>query len=264
MHNGAIMPTEVQHRVDADEPYPVVRLTGVLDANTSAQVRSVLLTGLAEQPAAMIIDVSALRAADQAAVGVLRDVARVTADWPRSHLVLCARPGTEAVWGSTGLPIWPTTEEAVRAIGESTSFARLDASLQPVVGAARRSRELVTEACARWDLPELAGPGCIVVTELVNNVVAHAHSGMTVRLALHRDGNLTIAVQDASPAAPSFTGRAAPTAYGGRGLLLVDSVARQWGSLSLDGGKVVWAVLHPEDEASGSGSATATAARDTR
>jgi len=38
-----------------------------------------------------------------------------------------------------------------------------------------------------------------------------------------------------------------PTAYGGRGMLLIDSVATRWGSLALPGGKVVWAMLEGED-----------------
>ena len=248
MHTGAAMPTKVGHAVSADLPYPVVRLDGVLDEATSRRVRSVLLTGLAEQPEALIIDVTELRPANQAAVAVLRDVARLAADWPSARLVLCAPPAAEPVWRSTGLPVWPSARAASGALGAPATGHRLTLTLQPVVGAARRSRELVTEACGRWDLPQLAGPACIVATELVSNVVAHAQTGMTVRLAL-RDGDLTVAVQDASTVAPSFTGRVAPTAYGGRGLLLIDSVARRWGSLGLDHGKVVWAVLHPADEA---------------
>jgi len=118
-----------------------------------------------------------------------------------------------------------------------------------VLGAARRSRELVTEACARWDLPDLAGPACIVATEMVNNVVAHAHTAMTVMLAL-RGATMSVAVRDRSARVPRFTGAPVPaTSYGGRGLLLIDSVARRWGSLTLDDGKVVWAVLEPDDEA---------------
>ena len=37
--------------------------------------------------------------------------------------------------------------------------------------------------------------------------------------------------------------RAGPTDLGGRGLLLVDEVATQWGSMPSRDGKVVWATL---------------------
>jgi anti-sigma regulatory factor (Ser/Thr protein kinase) len=115
-----------------------------------------------------------------------------------------------------------------------------------VVGAARRSRELVAQACGRWDLADLAGPACIVVTEMVNNVVAHAHTPMAVLLARHADA-MSVAVRDQSAIVPHFAGPVAPTSYGGRGLLLIDSVADRWGSLKLDGGKVVWAQLADPD-----------------
>ena len=47
MHNGAIMPSEVCHLVDRGQSYPLVRLTGVLDCDTAAPVRSTLLDVLA-------------------------------------------------------------------------------------------------------------------------------------------------------------------------------------------------------------------------
>jgi hypothetical protein len=240
------MPTEVPHLIDSAQPYPVVRLVGVLDAGTAPEIRSVLLDGLAQQPEALIVDVSDLTVTDPAAAQVLRTVADETAEWPAARLVLCG-PDDDGVWSSTGLPVWPSRVDAVASLGGPTPAHHLSLALEPVVGAARLSRQLVTEACGRWDLPELTGPACIVVTEMVNNVVAHAHTEMTVRLALRGD-NLTVAVRDHNPTVPQFTGPVAPTSYGGRGLLLIDSVARRWGNLLLHDGKVMWAILHRDDE----------------
>lgn len=243
------MPTEVRHLVESGQSYPVVRLIGVLDAETAGPVRSALLSALAPQPEALVVDVCDLTVSDPAAVSVLSEVARETADWPAAHLVLCARPD-DGAWLQLGFPVWPGRAEALAALGPPNSSHQLSLAQEPVVGAARRSRELVTEACARWELPELAGPASIVVTEMVNNVVAHARTAMTVLLAV-RDGNLTVAVRDRSATVPRFSGPVAPTSYGGRGLLLIDSVARRWGTLPLDDGKVVWALLHSEDESMG-------------
>ena len=245
MHNGAIMASEVRHLVDTGQAYPVVRLTGMLDATTAPTVRSVLLTLLAQQPEAIVVDVTDLRADDPAAIAVFQAVQRETADWPAAHLVLCAPEGTDT-WRSAGLTVWPGSAEAFAALGAPGAEGYLSLALDPEVGAARRSRELVTEACARWDLPDLAGPACIVVTEMVNNVVAHAHTPMAVLLARH-GGTMSVAVRDDSPTIPHFSGPVAVTSYGGRGLLLIDSVADRWGSLALDAGKVVWAVLHGDD-----------------
>jgi len=246
MHNGAIMASAVRHLVVHGQPYPVVRLTGVLDAATAPTVRIALLDVLAQQPEAVVVDVSGLSLPDPAAAVVLREVERETADWPAAHLVLAA-PAGDGVWKSAGLPVWSTPGSAIAELGEPDRDQYLSQNLEPVVGAARRSRELVTEACGRWDLPDLAGPSCIVVTELVNNVVAHARTPMTVLLA-RRGELMSVAVRDQSATIPRFDGPVAPTAYGGRGLLLINSVADRWGSLALRGGKVVWAILHGDDK----------------
>ncbi|MEV4641533.1 ATP-binding protein [Actinoplanes sp. NPDC049548] len=236
------MPSEVRHLVDGGQTYLVVRLAGVLDADSAPAVHSALLDVLAGQPEALVVDVRDLTVGHPEAVAVLRDVARLTSDWPNAHLVLCAT-GDSGTWQEAGLPIWPSPEEAFAALGSPVPEHFLTAALEPVMGAARRSRELVTEACARWELPAMAGPACIVVTEMVNNVVAHARTAMTVLLGLHGAG-LTVAVRDRSPHLPRFTGGPVPvTSYGGRGLLLIDSVANRWGSLAVPDGKVVWAAL---------------------
>jgi hypothetical protein len=241
------MPSEVRHHVDGGQAYPVLRITGVLDAATAPRVRSCLLDLIAGQPEAVVLDVRELAVAEPAAVAVLGEVSRNAAEWPGCHLLLTAGPDADG-WRAAGLPVWPSPEDALAALGSPEPRRFLRAALEPVIGAARRSRELVTEACARWDLPELAGPACIVVTEMVNNVVAHAHTPMTVMLAL-RGGTMSVAVRDQSTRVPQFTGSPVPvTSYGGRGLLLINSVSQRWGSLLLDDGKVVWAVLETDDE----------------
>jgi anti-anti-sigma regulatory factor len=247
MHNGAIMPSEVQHLVDGGQTYPVVRLTGVLDAGTAPLVRSTLLDVLADQPEALVVDVLDLRVRDPAAVTVLHDLAAEVVDWPGSRLVICAVAEGES-WHGTGLPVRPTPADAFAVLGAPAPGHFLNAAMEPQVGAARRSRELVTEACDRWLLPWLAGPACTVVTEMVNNVVAHARTPMTVLIGRRGDA-VTVAVRDHSANVPRFSGDPVPvTSYGGRGLLLIDSMSRRWGNLPLNDGKVVWALLDGEQE----------------
>jgi histidine kinase-like protein len=240
MHNGAIMPSEVRHRVATDQAFPLVRTAGVLDRGTAPELRRALLELLAAQPEALVVDVADLTLAEPDAAGALRDLRDETTDWPATRLVLAdPDPGR---WRDTGWPVRPDAAEAFGALGEPGRDQRLALNLEPVVGAARRSREVITETCDRWDRSDLAGSACIVVTELVNNVVAHARTPMAVLLATRGTG-LAVAVRDESPRTPSFTGTPAPTAYGGRGMLLIDSVAARWGCLSLAHGKVVWALL---------------------
>ncbi|GAA0446650.1 hypothetical protein Ade02nite_86010 [Paractinoplanes deccanensis] len=242
------MSRELRHLVDRGQAYPLVQLHGVLDAGSAPMVRSLLLDLLAEQPEAVVVDVAGLSPDGPGATGVLREVHEETADWPAAHLALCGTAET-AAWQSTGWPVWPDRAQAFAALGEPDREHRVSIELEPAVGAARRSRELITESCGRWECPELAGPACIVVTEMVNNVVAHARTSMNVLLATHGDG-MSVAVRDRSATVPSFHGGPVPvTAYGGRGMLLIDSVATRWGSLRLDGGKVVWALLSDEEAA---------------
>jgi len=240
------MASEVRHPVDRGSQYPLVRLTGVLDAATARSVRSALLSVLAEQPEAVLVDVSEVTTPAPEATAMLRELRRDTADWPAAHLALCDTRGS-AAWTGAGWPVWPDARAAADELGDPDPGQRHSLALDPVVGAARRSRELITEACGRWDRHDLAGPACIVVTELVNNVVVHARTSMNVLVATHGDG-ISVAVRDRSTHTPTFTGSPVPaTSYGGRGMLLIDSVSERWGNLPLDDGKVVWALLFAED-----------------
>jgi anti-anti-sigma regulatory factor len=252
MHNGAIMSSKVRHLVEYGLAYPLVRLTGVLDAETAGTVRSVLLDVLATQPEAMVVDVAGLEPDGPGAISVLATLRRDTADWPAAHLVLCSSHDRER-WRDAGWPVWPDSTDAFAELGKPDQYGRLNVQLEPQIGAARKARELITEACGRWDRAELAGPACIVATEMVNNVVAHAHTPMIVLLAAHGAG-MSVAVRDSSRTVPRYTGGpVSPTAYGGRGMLLIDSVSSCWGSLVFDSGKVVWALL--DDVAPDDGSA---------
>ncbi|MCM0677052.1 ATP-binding protein [Micromonospora phytophila] len=110
-----------------------------------------------------------------------------------------------------------------------------------MAGACRRARELVTDACARWNLPEAVGPASLVLSELVGNVVRHAGTPMQVTLTLRRP-YLHLAVVDGSRA-HAVAGSPDARAEGGRGLMLVRELTQRWGSMPAGDGKVVWATL---------------------
>lgn len=248
MHNGAIMPTEVRCEVVGRDPYPVTALVGTLDGHSMTDARDALLGCIADQPEAVVVDVSRLAVTDPDALSIFTVVAEEAAAWPMTRLIFCEPPPRHvAAWRGSGVAVAPTRQDAVARLGTPARDSRMSADLEPVVGAARRARELVTEGCARWERPEFAGSACIVVTEMVNNVVAHAQTPMTVSIAL-RGTDMIIATRDYSKAEPRFAGVVPPTSYGGRGLLLIDTVASRWGSTQLANGKVVWAVLIPEEE----------------
>ncbi|WP_245665487.1 ATP-binding protein [Actinoplanes subtropicus] len=213
-------------------------------------MRDVLLDVLAGQPEAVVVDVGGLEFGEPAvAAGVMRDVRRETTFWPAAQLTLCDARGGR--WRGSGWALQPDCGRAFDELGEPRSDRRIALDLEPEVSAARRCREVITAACARWERDELAEPACIVVTELVNNAVAHAKTSMVVLIATVGDG-VSVAVRDRSTVTPSYPGTpVAPTAAGGRGMLLIDATAGRWGSLPLADGKVVWALLGDAGSISG-------------
>ncbi|MDQ7908992.1 ATPase [Phytohabitans sp. ZYX-F-186] len=241
------MPTAVQCLIDDRQAYAVARVVGVLDGMGAVAVRSALIKCLAEQPEAVFVDLSEMRLADPSALSVFLAVARQAERWPAVPLVLCAPQADAAEFlqrraFDCELPVLPSLADAVRSLEPGSAAPSVSEELLPVVGAGRRARELATEVCFQWEVPGLVGPACTVVTEFVNNVVAHAHTMMTLRLSL-RDPYLHIAVRDGSPVEPVLRRDVSHTALAGRGLALVDAVSRHWGSLPTEGGKVVWAML---------------------
>ncbi|MBB5477366.1 ATP-binding protein [Micromonospora parathelypteridis] len=250
--------------VEIDGSSVVIRLTGVLDAAEAEAVRGALLARLCDRPGPVVADVTGLRVVDPAGRGVFGEVRREVADWPAADLLLCdpavdgpdqADAPLAGVPASptmlAGVPAWPTLDGALAAVAAAPLAAVLTAELAPTVGAARQARELVTTGCQCWGLSALIDPACIAITEMVNNVVAHAQTPMTVRVA-PQGSTLHVAVRDYSPLRPTFAGLSPPTRVGGRGLLLIDTLARRWGSSAVPDGKVVWCVLHPDDEAAAS------------
>jgi hypothetical protein len=108
--------------------------------------------------------------------------------------------------------------------------------------APRLARRFVVETLHGWGGAALVDDAAVVVAELTANAVMHAESDFTVGLA-RRGDVVRIAVGDSSPALPAP--RALDSAaVGGRGLLLVDQIAHDWGHSVVGGGKLVWADLH--------------------
>ena len=245
--DGAVMPPDLRCVIEREAPYALVRVTGVLDGRSADSLLTAVAKPLPAQPSAIVVDVSGMRVADRTALPVLATAAHRAAQWPGIPLVLCApSPEAEAALRDSAicryLPVYPTLEAAMAGIEDDATVTELTARLQPAVGAARQARELVTEACGRWDLPDLVGPACTIVTELVNNVVVHAGTSMEV-VVRRRDRYVNISVRDGSGTIPTPRGPASPTAPGGRGLMMVAAVAQRWGCTPVDDGKVVWAVL---------------------
>lgn len=233
--------------VTDDDRRLLVTLSGALGLSDVVELRERLITCLAEQPETLLLDLSRLTVTEPPALAVFVAVRRQAARWPGIPMVLCAPgPQTRAELRAAAyrcLPIVPTIDAARAEAGTARrSLRSLTDELLPIAGAARQARNVATDACLRWELPVLVAPASLIVSELVSNVVDHAHTMMNLRLTL-RGRFLHISVRDGSRAQPVPASLPLPQAERGRGLAIVEAVAHSWGWLPSDGGKVVWAAL---------------------
>ena len=116
-------------------------------------------------------------------------------------------------------------------------MARLELRADP--SAARRARSWLREQFA--NVPLSTGVSQVLellTTELVTNAVRHGREPIEVRLRRAGD-TVTVSVSDGGTGSPQVR-HVPPTATGGRGVALVDTLAQRWGSHSAGEGKTVW------------------------
>jgi len=102
---------------------------------------------------------------------------------------------------------------------------------------AGQARRLTRRALRRWGLDSLLESTELMVSEVVTNAVRFASRPISLRLL--RTDVLRCEVTDDSPQVPRMR-HALPGDEGGRGLFLVNQLARRWGATRLSTGKVVW------------------------
>ncbi|CAM5412705.1 SpoIIE family protein phosphatase [Streptomyces pilosus] len=113
--------------------------------------------------------------------------------------------------------------------------------LEPEDAAPGRARRLARRALTRWGMEELSDSVELLVSEVVTNAVRYATRPVTLRLL--RTDVLRCEVGDDVPQLPRLR-QARATDEGGRGLYLVNRLARRWGATRLSTGKVVWFELN--------------------
>ncbi|MGW0709033.1 SpoIIE family protein phosphatase [Streptomyces sp. NPDC002643] len=113
--------------------------------------------------------------------------------------------------------------------------------LEPEEMAPGRARRLARHALSRWGLEELSDSVELLISEVVTNAVRYATRPVTLRLL--RTDVLRCEVTDDVPQLPRLR-QARATDEGGRGLYLVNRLAKRWGATRLSAGKVVWFELN--------------------
>jgi anti-sigma regulatory factor (Ser/Thr protein kinase) len=108
-------------------------------------------------------------------------------------------------------------------------------------GAVRTARQAVRGRLRGWGLDSLADLTALLVSELVTNALRHATGPIGVRLVRPSELNGVLLVEVSDPLPDPPRERAArPEDESGRGLKLVASSCRRWGTRPGGVGKTVW------------------------
>lgn len=101
-----------------------------------------------------------------------------------------------------------------------------------------RARRFVDEQLRLWECDDPAEVVALLTSEMVANAVMHAATPVTLAMAL--DGDiLRVEAEDGCPDLPRPRS-AEWDEPGGRGLALIEALARRWGAQPRGDGKVVW------------------------
>jgi anti-sigma regulatory factor (Ser/Thr protein kinase)/anti-anti-sigma regulatory factor len=242
---------EIQH--STEDGCMVVAFTGSIDLFSVSQIQRALLKDLSDQPFALICDLAGVETLDPVCATVFSTVANHPASrWPVTSFLLCgAQPPVAEILDRLQVPhflhMYAGLEEALDAAVTRPPYLRDELRLAPTPTAPAAARAFVREVCRYWELalPDatVMDRAVLLANELVTNAIVHAHTEIRLRLELRGD-RLHIAVWDGSPRLLRLV-TPDREAEGGRGLWLVEQLARAWGvNRHPDGGKVVWCVLN--------------------
>jgi anti-sigma regulatory factor (Ser/Thr protein kinase) len=112
------------------------------------------------------------------------------------------------------------------------------------------SRRFLQQTLTDWGVDEeTTDTAVLCLSELVTNALMHTQSGCVVQVSLEQ-GLVMTTVRDGGKVSRALTVPLEDQSQvHGRGLLLVDALAKRWGSELHEGGTTVWFVLEPGSEA---------------
>jgi anti-sigma regulatory factor (Ser/Thr protein kinase) len=140
----------------------------------------------------------------------------------------------------------------------SHSILSRQLKLAALPSAAPWARRMTRQLLEEWQLETLSDTALLVVSELVTNAVKASGNldcpglrplswQMLALTVQHTGAGVRLEVWDPNPVRPALQ-QPDPSSEGGRGLLIVECLADQWGHYTADGGKVVWCELAPPAE----------------
>jgi anti-anti-sigma factor len=181
----------------------VLTLAGRLDLPAAPQLQRAILKQLAQQPPAIICDLSQVEAIDPLCAGVFTAIRHPALGWPGSALVLwAAQPAVADTLLQLGilrrLAVYPSLHQALQHARARPPWLREKLALGPVPTAARDGRMFVREVCGRWGLQGLADPAALLASELIALTVGRSRTAVELRMELIGT-RLHVAVRDKDP-----------------------------------------------------------------
>jgi hypothetical protein len=247
---GLGVPSPLVCQVRRRLPVALVSLYGTLDETSVVDAVVSLRDCLADQPTALVVDAAHLAVTGTGALVPLMSLASDARRWPGTPVMLCtASAMTRSLINGAAVGGELSTREDARATVDEELRRpvppRLDAHMLPGPEMPAASRQLVGRACEEWGLRRIRRLAELIMSELASNAVLHARTpaAVTIRLV---GGCLQMAVRDGDP---RLVYHPAPGTHGahhgdhGRGLLILEAMADEWGSAPTGNGKVVWATL---------------------
>jgi DNA-binding NarL/FixJ family response regulator len=141
-----------------------------------------------------------------------------------------------------GLSPRRTVEEILAVAGVLDAVEEVLASsrrvLEPELHSSAAARRFMEETLGRWSCADVLDTVNLLVSELVTNAVVHAGSEAEVSVVLTPTA-LRVEVGDRDEVAP-VRREADDWETSGRGMALVEALARAWGVEARPGGKVIW------------------------
>ncbi len=239
-----VMDDQVRFTVDLTPSLATVRAHGPLVAAAGPGLRAEVVACLAAQPGAVLVDLTRATGVDDVVLSGIATLGRESLIWPGVPIVVSgASPSTIAAAHRVGLaPGVAVHTDATISTGitglPDLGVRRL--RIAPDQTAARTARSAVHSICLAQGLGGDVDVAALVATELVTNAVVHA--GTMIDLSLRIVPPLLhIAVRDGGAGQPEVRYDAAELVDGGRGLMLVETLAAQWGCLRSHRDTVVWA-----------------------
>ncbi len=180
--------------------------------------------------------------AHRAAAPVRADVMNVGRDW-------LPAAGEQPSLSHSGL-----VGRAAPALGELAAQTSAACALRPDAESVKCGRDFACATLRAWGLAALVDVAGLVISELVTNALRHGMpagqrfvSDRPIRLRLlGQPPYVMCMVTDPGSGIPVVR-ESGPFAESGRGLNVVESCCVRWGWHLLDGGgKVVWALMHPD------------------